>query len=133
IIGVRAGLYAGQNQAGSPGAHRYTPAFRTAAGGTSEAPIVLVAEHAAVHATSGRSELRSGSTDVGGGWPAFGNYQRDHVWWIGFFSDESAPDNKPSNDSAPAVLWSCEGGGIRLCDIRGVDVDFADNHSGIRC
>lgn len=133
VIGVRAGVYIGRAQSANSNAFRYTPAFRTALSGTAAAPIYLVAEHLAALDLGPTSELRSGSTVVGGGWPAFGNYQRDHVWWIGFASDEAAADNKPCNDSAPAVLWSSTGGGFIHCDLRGVDVGFQDNHSGIRC
>src|SRR5690606_12982988 len=89
VIGVRAGTYIGQAQTADSNALRYTPAFRSARSGTAAAPIHLVAEHPAALDFGPRSELRSGATVVGAGWPAFGNYQRDHVWWIGFASDEA--------------------------------------------
>jgi hypothetical protein len=132
-IGLAAGVYVGTQQAGDDGAKRYTPAFRTTNSGTSENPIHIVAENFAALTDTDRTELRSGATTSGDGWPAFGNLDRNHVFWWGIYTDEAASNNKPREDSAPIVLWSCTGGGLRYCDIRGIDVSWTDNHSGVRC
>lgn len=132
VVGVMSGIYIGIQRALTDNDKRYTPAFMTTNSGTETDPIHIVAEHYAVFDSINRSELRSGSTISGDGWPAFGNLNRNHVFWWGFYTDENVVDNKPRNDSAPVTIWSSTGGGIRYCDIRGQDVSWTDNHSGIR-
>jgi hypothetical protein len=132
VLGLKAGVYVGTQTAPNDSAKRYSPAWMTARSGTEDEPIHIVAENFAALSEVSRSELRGGGTVSGEGWPAFGNYGRDHVFWWGFYSDESAEDNKPCEDSGPAVVWSSTGGGVRYCDIRGIDVSWTDNHSGIR-
>lgn len=132
IVGIKAGVYVGSQTAADDGAKRYSPAFKPANSGTEENPIYFVAENFAALTETNRTELRSGATVSGDGWPAFGTLTKNWVFWYGFYSDESAADNKPRNDAAPATFWSCVGGGIRYCDIRGVDVTWTDNHSGVR-
>lgn len=132
-LGVDSGIIVGEQQAQDDGAKRYTPAFRTTNSGTSENPIYIIAKNFAALTETDRTEIRSGATTSGDGWPAFGNLDRNYVYWVGFYCDESAPNNKPRNDSAPAVLWSSIGGGLLYCDIKGIDVTWVDNHSGVRC
>ena len=132
IVGVKAGLYIGSQTAPDDGAKRYSPAFKPANSGTQASPIYFVAENFASLTAVNRSEIRSGATVSGDGWPAFGTLTKNWIYWYGFYSDESAADNKPRNDAAPATFWTCTGGGIRYCDIRGIDVAWTDNHSGVR-
>jgi hypothetical protein len=48
-------------------------------------------------------------------------------------TSEAETNNKPREDSAPAILWGSTGGGIQYCNIIGEDVSWTDNHSGVRC
>ena len=130
-VGIKAGVYIGENTV-KPSSARYTPAFVPKNSGQANAPIVFVAEHQASKVSSGYSEIRSGASLTGAGWPAFGCYQKDHVYWVGLFSDENTSNNKGAADSAPCIMWSCKGGAIIACKITGEAVNYIDNHSAIR-
>jgi len=132
VVGIRAGTYTGTQTAPNDGAKRYSPAFMPANSGTESSPIYFVAENFAALTSTNRTELRSGATVMGNGWPAFGALTKSHIWWYGIYTDEGSANNMPREDSAPVTFWSCNGGGVRYCDIRGIDVTYADNHSGVR-
>lgn len=127
IVGVAAGVYVG-----TPTASRFTPSFYPANSGTSVDPIIFVAENQASKVTAGYSDIRSGSTTHSGGNPAFGSLSRDHIYWIGFYSNEADSNNKTCADSGLSSCWTSVGGRIQGCKLRGVQPDFTDNHSGLR-
>jgi len=127
VVGVFAGIYVGQ-----PSGVRYIPSFMTVNSGTLISPIVFVAENQASIVSTGYSDIRSGGTVTGLGGPAFGSLTNDYVFWIGFYSDENAVNNKGFEDSGTAVLWTVKGGGIVGCKLLGEIVTFINNHAGIR-
>lgn len=131
IVGVAAGTYVGADPSAGSG-YRYTPAFRLSNSGTAEAPIILVAENHAALVTSGYSDIRSGATVAGSGWPAFGVLTKDYVQWVGFYTDETAANNKGCADAGPVTMWSTTGSKVLRCKIRGENAPFNDNHAGIR-
>jgi hypothetical protein len=73
IVGVGAGVYVGSQTAGDDGAKRYSPAWRSANSGSEVSPIYFVAQNFAALTDTDVSDLRSGATTSGDGWPAFGN------------------------------------------------------------
>ena len=127
VVGVFAGIYVGQ-----PSGVRYIPSFMTVNSGTLSSPIVFVAENQASVISFGYSDIRSGGTVTGTGGPAFGSLTNDHVFWIGFYSNENNADNKGFEDSGTAVLWTVTGGGIIGCKLLGEIVTYINNHAGIR-
>ena len=130
-VGIRAGLYVGSNNVTESQA-RYSPAFKPANSGTEDAPIIFVAEYQASKVSTGYTEIRSGATETGSGWPAFGILSKEYVYWVGIYSTEKASDNKGVADSGPCTVWSSKGSKILGCRIKGEAVDYIDNHSAIR-
>lgn len=127
VLGVPAGVYTG-----TPTGLRYDPSLKSANSGTEALPITIVAENMASLVTSGYSELRSGGVSDTAGSPAFGTLSQDHVHWVGFYSNESAADNKGIADSGTASLWTGTGCRLRYCKLLGQPVSFTDNHAGLR-
>ncbi|WP_108867223.1 NosD domain-containing protein [Aquimarina aquimarini] len=130
-IGIKAGIYIGQNDATSTQS-RYSPAFTPKNAGTKDSPIVFVAENQASKISAEYTEIRSGATETGTGWPAFGCYQKDYIYWVGIYTNENVNDNKGASDSAPCTIWSSKGCAVIGCVISGEDVNYIDNHSAIR-
>lgn len=108
---------------------RYEPSFYPANDGTDGNPIVFFAQHRAVYSPNDRSEIRCGSTGVGG-CPAFGTLNNSHVIWDGFYVDEA---NSPSTpDTGPVVVWGSDHASIEYCVIENATYDVLDNHNALR-
>ena len=131
IVGIEAGVYVGVDPSAGAGS-RYTPAFRPTNSGSAGNPIVFVAQNHAAINTSGFSDIRSGATVPGSGWPAFGSLSKSYVHFVGLYSDENNPNNKGCPDSGPATFWTGTGVYVDRCKIIGINAPFNDNHSGIR-
>ncbi|MES9974411.1 MAG: hypothetical protein ABW094_09135, partial [Candidatus Thiodiazotropha sp.] len=82
-IQVAPGIYIGVNNN-----ETWPPAWQFANSGSSGNPIIIFTEYPAVHNATNRSELRSGSTTIGAGCPAFGTDGQDYIIWDGFYVNE---------------------------------------------
>lgn len=131
VIDIAPGVYVGTDPSAGSG-YRYTPAFRPSNSGTAENPIVFKARYQAAISEFEYSDVRSGATTPGSGWPAFGVLTKDYVYLLGLYSDESAENNKGCADSGPCTMWSTTGSRLLRCKIRGENAPFNDNHSGVR-
>jgi hypothetical protein len=119
---------------GEDGGPEREAAFHPRNTGTEAQPIYFIAEYPAAHTTNPAeyTDLRSGATVVGEGWPVFGclGYSgrpiADYIHWIGMYSDDRAPNNKLWGGEA--TISGCWGRGhyssFRLCRlIRGNDLE----------
>lgn len=132
VVQVGPGIYNGTNTTS-----RLTPAWRPANSGTVSEPIVFVAENlasgldqATIGSNANRTELRSGSTTMGSGCPAFGFLSVDYVRWVGIHVDEN--NSASRSDTGPVTVWFSNNCRIEHCSINGVDYDWGDNHCGVR-
>lgn len=125
-IGLLAGLYVGTGVEG-----RFSPAFQPTNSGTLSNPIRFVAQNSAAKNTVSLSEVRSGASTQGTGWPAFGCNGQDYVYWVGIKSDNTQANNKTDNDSAACVVVSSTGSKVLECDFTG-EAGISDNYSGVR-
>ena len=150
IIGVSAGVYVGtkaMGYVGEDGGPEREAAFHPRNTGTEEQPIYFVAEYPAAKTLVQEqySDLRSGATVLGEGWPVFGclgynsRPKADYIHWIGMYSDDRAPNNKLWGGEA--TISGCWGRGnyssFRLCRlIRGNELESIgkdyDNKSHFR-
>ena len=128
IIGVKAGVYVGTQAMGyinEDNDQANHVAFHCRVSGTEEKPIYFVAEYPAAYTLNQAeyTDLRSGATVNGFGWPVFGQMGSnrpivEYVHWIGMYSDARAPNNKMwGNDDKEAYMTSFFGNG-NYCSIQ---------------
>jgi len=111
---------------------RYEPSFNPANSGTSGNNIVHIAKNPACYSTTGYTELRSGGTVVGSGGPAFGALAKDYISWMGFYTNESSPNNTGVGDSGTSVIWTSTGSVMAYCKFLGTNAPTNDNHAAVR-
>jgi hypothetical protein len=144
IIGVKAGIYVGERGMGLyPDTLPYEKhcAWHCRVSGTAEQPIFFVAEYPAAYTTNQAeyTDLRSGATVVGEGWPVFGQFsgtdvpQVSHIHWIGMYSDDRDTNNRQNfGESCMAGFFNRgDYGSMRLCRlVRGNDMWNAGSTNG---
>jgi hypothetical protein len=128
IIGVKAGVYVGQQAMGyvnEDGDQANHVAFHCRVSGTESKPIYFVAEHPAAYTLNQAeyTDLRSGATVNGFGWPVFGQMGSnrpnvEYVHWIGMYSDARAPNNKMWGDSNKEAYMTSFFGNGNYCSIQ---------------
>lgn len=136
IVGIRPGQWFGTQPDVQASDLDVTPAFRPANSGTAANPIWFVAQYPAATNATNRTEIYSGATVERQGWPAFGVIEKDHVKFVGIYSDMNNANGKIRDDSG---LASIRGGaanrpvglGIYKCHLVGKQNAF-DNNAGVR-
>lgn len=98
---------------------RTTPAFNPINTGSAGSPITIRAQ--------GRVELRT----TGGTGPVIGAYVRNYIRWEGhFFIDETNAPVRP--DTGPVAIWETTGTVVDGAEVQGRQIDYIDNHTGVR-
>ena len=142
IVGIRPGQYVGQQPQASiddPNLTNNIPAWAPANNGTSDAPIVLVAQFSAAWHDSDRSELHSGAPHRVGprsGWPCFGTRMQTrtrYVRWIGIYANEEDSQGHITQDCGVVTCWNADHITIAECHIVGdPNAEGGDNYSALR-